>query len=118
MHDDHHDQRVFDPGPQRSAALHGLIGASTSTMVESQKSQHVCIGVIADIQYRDTEDMYLEKHGFTRSYRAALPKTVEGEKSFRAFFICCLAVSLLLSFPQKLDEVNAKQGSLLTRIFG
>jgi hypothetical protein len=44
--------------------------------------EQICIGLIADIQYRDTEDVYLEKHGFTRSYRAALPKTVEAVRAF------------------------------------
>jgi hypothetical protein len=54
-----------------------MAGEDNGDKVEA--SGTVCIGVMADIQYSDTDDKYLEKHGFTRSYRDALPKTVDGE---------------------------------------
>lgn len=55
-----------------------------SSIPSTDDSSSICLGIIADIQYRDTDDMYVEKHGFTRSYRAALPKTVSAVASFSA----------------------------------
>lgn len=55
-----------------------------SNIPSTADASSICLGVIADIQYRDTDDKYLKQYGFTRSYRAALPKTVTAVASFTA----------------------------------
>lgn len=70
------DRRAVKPPPSLSLRS-GVVIVSKLKMVLG--SGEVCIGVMADIQYRNTEDVPLENHGHVRSYRAALPKTVEGE---------------------------------------
>lgn len=62
-----------------------------------RKSTSVCLGVFADIQYRDTDDVYVENPGHIRSYRAALPKTVEG-----SFGSGCCRVPASISWPPSL----------------